>query len=98
MSPDFIEAARIETKLMREHLASPDVRPALEDSVWVADVPCGPKLKGIQQLQRIQERYGFVNVTTANASPWGRGDLCGVYVRKSATENAENPLRYYLAR
>jgi len=66
-SPDHIEAARIEVKLHREHLASPDERPALKDCIWVENIPCGPSQEGVQRLRQVQEHYGMCNVTTGNA-------------------------------
>ncbi len=97
--PDYIEAAKIEVKLWREHLALPDVRPKLEEAVWVEDIACGPDLVGLHRLQQIQKEYGFSHVTTGNAAgPVAKGSVCGVYVRSSAKEEAINPLRDYLSR
>lgn len=99
MSPDYIRAAEIEVKLLREHLAPPDVRPALEDATWVADVPCGPDPEGIRRLQALQHDYGYSHVTTGNASAGTKGQMCGVYVRDDVVEDrSPNFLREYLSR
>ena len=95
--PDYIRTAQIEVMLWREHLAEPDIRPALKDAIWVENIPCGPDAKGLERLQEVQEHYGFSHVTTGNASKGAKGHVCGVYVRDSAYEAASNPLRAHLA-
>lgn len=94
--PNYVEAARIETKLMVEFL--PSDRPDPSDAAWVRNALSGPHPAGIRALEEVQERYGVGNVTTGNAldpSPsdleaWSyarRTDpgtvLVGIYVRKS---------------
>lgn len=83
---------------MREFLVDTDVRPNLEESVWVEDVYHGPDQRGIKRLQKIQEHYGFCHVTTGNASGGATGPRCGVYVRESAYYDAPNLLRTYLSK
>lgn len=103
--PDWIENALIETLLMREFLVDADTRPDLEDSVWVGDVPCGPRQEGIDKLMAYQKHYGFPHVTTGNAGgsksdppPVGvTGMVCGVYVRETAYYDAPNFMREYLS-
>jgi hypothetical protein len=95
----------VETMLLRDHLAPPEVRPDLDDCVWIEDVPCGPSPEGIRQLRKIQEHYGSCHVTTGNASgagsdpppPWATGMVCGVYVRADVVARSPNFPREYLS-
>lgn len=95
--PNYIEAAKIETQLMREFLDLPHNRPDVEDSVWVANVPYGPSKEAIRQLKLFQDHYGFCHVTTGNPPEGTMGYVCGIYVRETAYYDAPNPLADYLS-
>lgn len=92
----YADVARLETHLMVEFLAEPDIRPNWKDAVWVRNAPRGPSPTGITALRKVQEKYGSVNVTTGNARPPSSLEV-GIYVREDVMEPSPNPLRTYLS-